>query len=88
MDAITIIEYKTFCGHQNIWWGRHDPAVSAGSFRWNILNPFNPALAGRALILRSLLRNNDDYFLPRQLAARWLIKEELQIAIKTLAEEL
>jgi hypothetical protein len=34
---------------------------------------FNPAVAGRALILRSLLRYNDVHFIPRQLAARWLI---------------
>jgi len=35
---------------------------------------FNPAVAGRALILRSLLRYNDVHFIPRQLAARWLIE--------------
>jgi hypothetical protein len=34
---------------------------------------FNPAAAGRALILRSVLRYNDVHFIPRQLAARWLI---------------
>ena len=35
---------------------------------------FNPALAGRVLILRSLLRYHDVHFIPRQLAARWLIE--------------
>ncbi|MGV8057034.1 MAG: patatin-like phospholipase family protein [Smithellaceae bacterium] len=35
--------------------------------------PFNPAIAGRALICRSLLRYKDVHFIPRQLAARWLI---------------
>jgi len=34
---------------------------------------FNPAQAGRALILRSLLRNNDFHFIPRELAGRGLI---------------
>ena len=34
---------------------------------------FNPALVGRALILRSLLRYDDVHFIPRQLAARCLI---------------
>jgi hypothetical protein len=34
---------------------------------------FNPAAAGRALILCSLLRCNEVHSIPRQLAARWLI---------------
>jgi hypothetical protein len=34
---------------------------------------FNPALAGRALILRSLLRYHNAHFMPRQFAARGLI---------------
>src|SRR5512133_1935285 len=37
---------------------------------WGMLSSFNPAHAGRALILRSLLRNNDVHFMPRELAAR------------------
>ncbi len=35
---------------------------------------FNPAVAGRALIKRSLRRYNDVHFIPRRLAVRWLIK--------------
>jgi len=34
---------------------------------------FNPALAGRVLILRRLLRYDDVHFISQQLAARWLI---------------
>jgi hypothetical protein len=40
------------------------------------LSLFNPAAAGRALILRSLLRYDDVHFIPRQLAARWLINRD------------
>jgi Na+-transporting NADH:ubiquinone oxidoreductase subunit NqrB len=36
---------------------------------------FNPALAGRVLILCGLLRGDDVHFMPGQLAARCLMKE-------------
>jgi hypothetical protein len=41
---------------------------------------FNPSHAGRALILRSLLRNDDVYFLSRQLAAWWLIFDRVHLS--------
>jgi hypothetical protein len=34
---------------------------------------FSPAVAGRALIRRGLVRYKDVHFMPRQLAVRWLI---------------
>jgi len=49
-------------------------------------NSLTPAHAGRALILRSLLRNNDVHVIPRQLAVTWLI-ERTDIPRKNLQKE-
>jgi len=66
----------SFTHSELFFWPDKSISFRGAEYGWQfflMIHRFNPAAAGRALILRSLLRYNNVHFMPRQLAARWLI---------------